>query len=521
MPQGQGRVRIRRWEPADILRIVEVQAAAWAEYPPAGMYDERMFEMQRVAFPDGQLVAEIDGVIIGYATSEIVQLDAEIEEYSYDELTGAGTFSTHDPAGDTLYGADIAVHPDYRGRGVAGKLYAGRKKLVKRYNLRRMIAFGRIPGYRSMSGELTAREYVDQVVNGERKDMALTAHLKAGYQVRDVRIDLMSDQASANWATLLEMPNSAFNAAKRRLAVPIKRGFRRARVCAAQWRMRPVKSWQELDDSVDFFVNAANEYHCHFLVFPELFTAQMLTAMDENLTSRETFLELAKYHDQYLAMFREAATRTQLYIIGGSHPVLRDDGKLYNVAHLFTPAGNVYTQDKLHITPNERELWDITPGQGLTVFESPFGRFSILVCYDIEFPELARLLTFAGSEVIFVPFSTDDRKAYLRVRYAAQARAVENASYVVISGNTGNLTAVTYMLNYSQSAILTPSDYGFPPEAIAAEADPSIETVAIADLDFASLASARSMGSVRPLQDIRHDLYELTARSRVKRVRVE
>lgn len=517
------KVKIRRWTQQDIPKIVEVQLAAWSEYPPAEQYDERMFAHQLAAFPEGQFLAELEGGrVVGYATAQIVQLDdAEIQEYSYDELTGAGTFSTHDPAGDTLYGADVAVHPDFRGRGVSSRLYTARKKLLRRYNLRRMIAFGRIPGYREVAGQISAREYVDQVVGGERRDQALTAHLKAGYQVKEVRLDLMSDQASANWATLLEMPNPSFDAAKRKLsAVPIKRAFRRARVCAAQYAMRPIGAWNELSEAVGFFVDAANEYHCHFLVLPELFTAQLLSAMDKSLEPRAAFRELAGYHGQYVELLRGAAMRSQVYIIGGTHPVLRDDG-LYNVAHLFTPAGNVYTQDKLHVTPSERELWGVRPGRGLKVFESAYAKFSILVCYDIEFPELARMVTLAGSEILFCPYSTDDRKAYRRVRFAAQARAVENASYVVLSGNTGNLRAGTYMLNYSQSAILTPSDFGFPSEAIIAEAEPNIETVAIGDLDFASLAACRTMGSVRPLQDLRGDLYELRATTRVERVRIE
>jgi predicted amidohydrolase len=104
--------------------------------------------------------------------------------------------------------------------------------------------------------------------------------------------------------------------------------------------------------------------------------------------------------------------------------------------------------------------------------------------------------------------------------YTAAARAVENIVYVALAGNTGNLRANTYLLNYAESVVLTPSDFGFPPSGVAAAAEPGVESVAIADLDFASLAAMREMGSVRPLQDLRLDIYDLSAIERVRRITV-
>ena len=169
--------------------------------------------------------------------------------------------------------------------------------------------------------------------------------------------------------------------------------------------------------------------------------------------------------------------------------------------------------------PGEREEYGIRPGQGLTVFDTGLGRVGILVCYDIEFPELARLMTLAGVEILFVPFSTDERKAYLRVRFTAQARAVENIIYCVLAGNVGNLPRVeNWLINYGEAIVCTPSDFQFPPDAIVARADFNAETVAITDLDLDALDLAREMGSVRPLRDLRTDLYELTAHGEGVRV---
>jgi predicted amidohydrolase len=181
----------------------------------------------------------------------------------------------------------------------------------------------------------------------------------------------------------------------------------------------------------------------------------------------------------------------------------------------------VYTQEKLHVTPNERQEYGIQPGEGLKVFETSHARIAIQVCYDIEFPEPARLLTLAGAEVIFVPFSTDERKAYLRVRYTAQARAVENVIYTVLSGNVGNLPQVdNFLINYGQAAICTPSDFSFPTDGIAGTADFNSETVVISDLDLVVLQEAREMGSVRPLRDRRLDIYGLEAKKPVELIRL-
>jgi predicted amidohydrolase/GNAT superfamily N-acetyltransferase len=513
--------KVRRWREEDIPQIVACYKAAYPDYPRlAGHDDERSYRLQLAAFPEGQFLVEVDGTVVGYATAIIVQLP-EATQYTYAEITGDDSFSSHTLTGDTLYGADIAVHPDYRGQGIAKKLYKRRKALMKKYNLRRTIAHGRIPGYRNYADRLTVEEYVEEVKQGRLKDPALTMHLKTGYKVKRILVDTFWDDASLNYCTLLELPNPDFKPERRTVAAsPQTNPVRKVRICAAQYFMRPIGAWDEFERSVEFFVNAADTYHCHFLVLPELFTAQLFTMMPAHWDPHRSILELAGLTNRYLEMFKEMAHRHKLYIIGGSHPVLRD-GKLYNVAHLFTPTGAVYTQDKLHITPSERAVWDMQPGQGLNVFETPFGRIAIQVCYDIEFPEIPRLLTLAGVEIIFVPFSTDERKAYLRVRSTAQARAVENSIYTVISGNVGTLPNRTYLLNYGQAAVFTPSDFEFPVNAIAGEAEPNIETVVIADLDLTSLTVNRAQGSTRPLLDRRTDLYEVEPKVPVQVIRVE
>lgn len=514
-------VRVRRWRVEDIPAIVACQERAYGDYAPSAMYNAREYEMQLHAFPEGQFLAEIGGEVVGYATSLIVQLEDTPNAYEYDELTGSGTFSPHTPGGDTLYGADIAVDPAHRGAGIAGKLYVSRRRLLKQYNLRRMVAYGRITGYAEHAGKMTSSEYVDAVVRGELKDAALNAHLKAGYRVLRVSLEIMRDAPSLNWATFLELENPDFNPQKRRIAAtPLSRPVRKIRVCAAQYLMRRIESWEEFAASVRFFAEVADEYHGHFLVLPELAIAVLLPLAPKGSDELAAIRFVATFAERYLEIVQGLAREFNFYVIAGSIPMVVD-GEMRNVSYLVSPTGHAYSQEKLHITPGERSAWGIRPGEGLKVFDTPLGRVAIQICYDIEFPEVARMLGLAGAEVIFVPFSTDERKAYQRVRYAAAARAIENCVYVVLAGNAGNLPARNYLLNYARSAVLTPSDFGFPDDAVIAEADPNAETVVVADLDLTALSVVRQDGTVRPLQDRRSDLYEVLAKIPVEVVTVE
>lgn len=515
--------KTRRWTEADIPALMECQSAAYADYVGNTHYDERVFQLQLAAFPEGQFLAETaEGRVVGYACSIIVQIDDDMPWMTWAEMTGDATYSTHTPAGDTLYGADIAVHPEFRGQGIAGLLYKERFGLLRRYNLRRMLAHGRLPGFHEYGGKITPEEYVARVERGEIKDMALSAHLKAGYKVKKIFYDYMQDASSNHYSTLIEREYEDFRPERRRIAAsPLKRPARQVRVCAAQYRMSRLKDLEEFEHSIQFFIDAADTYHSHFLVLPELFTAQLFSTFPRDLDDRAAIRRLAGMTGWYRDFFAEAAQRHGMYIVAGSHPV-ETDGEIHNVAHLFSPTGRYYTQPKLHVTPGERALWGITPGDELKVFRTPHGRMAILVCYDVEFPELARLLTLAGAEIIFVPFSTDEKKSYQRVRTTAQARAIENYLYVVIAGNAGNLPQVkSYILNYSQSAVFTPSDFSFPSGAVLGEAPPDSETVVIADLDLSSLMMQREVATVKPIVDRRTDIYEIRPKIKIQIVETD
>lgn len=520
LPPGVDRnFRIRAAKPSDAAGMAALTRIVYPNWDDESALDERKYTMQIDAFQQGQYVALANGHLVGFASSLIVQLDDSSPWYNHEEMTGDSTFNTHDPAGDSLYGADLVVHPDWRNLGITSKLYHARKNLLKQYNLRQMVACGRLSNFEELEGRLTAKQYVAQVVAGKLVDTQLCAQIEAGYSVEGVHYVYLSEQQELGYATHLVMPNPTFEARKRMLAgAPMKNPVRHVRVCATQYDQRRITDFSEFADQIEYFADTAQTYDSHILVFPEFVTAQLFSTYPRGIALRDAVDKLADTADKIDALFKDIAKRYRLYIVGGTTPIKTERG-LKNVAHFYTPAGDVYTQEKLHITPSEREHWGIEPGDGIKIFETPLGRFAIVICYDIEFPELCRLLVEAGVDVILNPFATDERKSYLRVRYCAQARAVENMVYVVMSGNVGGLTNSPSMyLNFGQAAICTPSDFAFPMNGIAAEGVVNQQTVVIADLDLGALEVQRVIASVRPLLDRRPDLYELKARVKIERV---
>jgi predicted amidohydrolase len=168
----------------------------------------------------------------------------------------------------------------------------------------------------------------------------------------------------------------------------------------------------------------------------------------------------------------------------------------------------MHMRDKIHPTPSEVAVWGIEGGDAVDVIETDCGPVGVLVCYDAEFPELARRLVDQGAMMLLVPFCTDDRRGFLRVRYCCHARAIENQVYVAMAGVVGNLPDVENMdVHYAESAILTPCDMPFARDGIAADTPPNVETVVVADLRIGDLDVARRTGSVRNLADRRLDLY--------------
>ncbi len=277
----------------------------------------------------------------------------------------------------------------------------------------------------------------------------------------------------------------------------------RIRVASLQYFIRPVVSFEQFQDQVASLAETAADYRCRLLVFPEYFTVQLLTLGNVKRGMPEQIRDLAKQVPRFVEVMSALARRFGIYIAAGSIPVM-DDGHdaVYNESFFFSPSGSFGVQGKLHMTRFEAEDWRISPRSKLRVFETDFGKVAITICYDVEFPELARVAARKGAQVLIVPSCTDDRQGFLRVRYCAHARAIENQMYVICSSTVGSLPMVPAVsLNYGQAAILTPSDFSFSRDGILAEGLPNQESMVLGDLDLEILAEAREKGTVLPLRD--------------------
>ncbi len=280
----------------------------------------------------------------------------------------------------------------------------------------------------------------------------------------------------------------------------------KVRIAAIQYLLRSIKDWDGFENQVRFTLKAAAEYKPNFVMLPEILTSQLLSFLDTDSDLKAAVRRMHDYTPRYMELMATMAKQYNFYLIAGSHPNLRD-GLLYNTSFMFSPKGEVFSQDKIHRTRWEKDKWDTTAGTKLHLFQTDFGAISILICYDIEFPELARQVCEAGADILFVPSSTDDRQGFWRVRYCAHARAIENQVYVAMTSTVGNLPVEGLGMHYGQASIMTPSDFGFSRDGIAAEGVVNMEQVVIADVDLDALAQNRLNGTTIPLYDKQRNVY--------------
>ena len=486
----------------DFDRLVELQLKCFAGMKP---WTREQIESQLNIFPQGQICIEYQGRIVASSSSLILDFAMYAEWHDWREIADSGFIRNHVPDGNTLYGIEIMVDPEFRGMRLARRLYEARKRLAREKNLMRIVLGGRIPGYHKHKNEMTARQYVDKVMDKSLVDPVLTTQLSNGFiLVRLLKAYMKTDEESQGYATLLEWTNLDYQPDFRRAFIASKA----ARACAVQYQMREIKSFDEFARQVEYFVDVAADYKSDFILFPELFTMELLSFADKERPGLAV-RRLAEFTPHYLELFGRLAVKFDINIIGGSLFSVEDE-HLYNTSHLFQRNGAINKQYKLHVTPDERRWWGVEPGSAIEVFDTDNGRISIQIGYDITFPEVSRIATEKGAQIIFVPFNTDERYGYLRVRYCAQARCVENHVYAVIAGTVGNLPFVDNMdIQYAQSGIFSPADIPFSRDAIVAESTPNIETVIVDDVDLELLKRHRQSGNVLNWNDRRTDLYEV------------
>ena len=497
-----GWVRVREATESDIPRLLELNQKAFPLMAEENVvWSERQLLNHQRLFPQGQLVAERDGVVVGAIASLIIATGRDpYRAHTYGGITDGGYFHNHDSSGDTLYGADVYVDPDCQNCGVGAALYEGRRRICRRLNLRRILAGGRLSNYADHADSLSPETYVERVQAGVIKDPVLNFQLRQGFTVRGILRHYITDPRSLNNASLIEWINPDYVDAE---------ASSKVRIACVQYRVRKIETFEDFANQVEYFVETAADYKSDFVLFPEFFSVQLLSVI-EPLPAVEGIRRLStEFTQPLIELLSRLSSRYNLYIIGGRHPIQHGD-ELRNECMIFDPDGRYISQPKLHITPSEQRYWGITGGHELVVLPTPKARIAVQICYDVEFPEASRYLADQGVEILFVPYCTDDRHGQLRVRYCAQARAIENQIYVATAGIIGNLPSVPAMdIHYGQAAVFTPSDFEFARDGIQAIADSNVETLLVTDVDTEDLHRSRTTGSVRPRLDRRTDLFEL------------
>ena len=411
-----------------------------------------------------------------------------------------------DPKGNILYGIEVFIHPGYRGLRLARRMYEYRKELCETLNLKAIMFGGRIPNYHKYADKMRPKEYIERVRQREIYDPVLTFQLSNDFHVRKVMTNyLPNDEESKHYACLLQWDNIYYQPPTQEYISPKTT----VRVGLVQWQMRSYKTLDDLFEQVEFFVDAVSDYKSDFVLFPEYFNAPLMSKYNDKGES-QAIRGLAKYTDEIRERFMNLAISYNINIITGSMPYVKEDGLLYNVGFLCRRDGTYEMYEKLHVTPDEIKSWGLNGGKLLNTFDTDCAKIGVLICYDVEFPELSRLMADQGMQILFVPFLTDTQNAYSRVRVCAQARAIENECFVVIAGSVGNLPRVHNMdIQYAQSGVFTPCDFAFPTDGKRAEATPNTEMILVSDVDLDLLNELHTYGSVRNLKDRRNDLYEV------------
>ena len=464
-------------------------------------------------FPEGQFVAEYEGKVVGHCATMVLTAEQAFAPHDWEEISAGGYGRPPAEAGEVLYGFEVCVDPDYRRLRIGQRLYRKRKELCQELELKGIAFAGRMPGYaRRKRSYPTPEDYLQAVLARKVRDAVITFQLGEGYEPRGILANYIpTDKESGGNAVLMFWTNPL---APRETGKKLP-GFRErlpssVRVATVQFQMRRISAIDEFEEQVEYWIDVASDYNADFVLFPELFTLELLSIEDKKLGPVEAIEKVADYTARYCQFMERMAVSYNINIVGGSHPTRVAAGEMRNISYVFLRDGSTHTQEKLHPTPSEKRWWNIRGGYGASVIPTDCGPIGVMICYDSEFPEMARHLVDQGAMLLFVPFCTDERRGYLRVRYCCQARAVENQCYVVTSGVVGNLPNVENMdIHYAESAILTPSDFPFARDGVAADTAPNTETIAIADLSIDDLLTSRQSGAVQNLRDRRFDLYRV------------
>jgi predicted amidohydrolase len=277
-------------------------------------------------------------------------------------------------------------------------------------------------------------------------------------------------------------------------------------VAAAQYGVEFLDSWQHYANKVEYLVEEAVAQGAQVLVFPEyaclelasLFPADVYSNLHKQLDALQELLP------NFLHLHRTLAERHGVYLVASSFPVQLSDGAHRNRAYFCSPDGSCDFQDKLMMTRFENELWHISAGDEVKVFPTPWGLVGINICYDNEFPLIARRQVEMGAKLLLAPSCTDTLAGYHRVRIGCQARALENQCFVAMAPVVGTVDWSAAMdIHIGAAGIYTPVDVGFPSDGVLACGEMNQSQWVVATVDLAQLSDVRLNGQVLNYRDWR------------------
>lgn len=278
----------------------------------------------------------------------------------------------------------------------------------------------------------------------------------------------------------------------------------KVKIAAAQYDIGFLENWLNYRQKIERWVEGAVRQDAGILLFPEYGSMELASLLGPEIySSLSRQLEaMQSMLDDYLALFQDLAQQYGCYIQSGTFPARMPDGTYRNRAFLFMPDGRVDYQDKLMMTRFENEQWFIHRGQELKCFETEYGKIGINICYDSEFPLLARQQVEAGANLILVPSCTDTLAGYHRVKIGCQARALENQCFVVQSPTVGAAPwSEAVDVNIGAAAVYTPVDRGFPDDGILAIGELNAVQWVIAEISLGEIQMVRENGQVFNYRD--------------------
>ena len=378
------KVQIRNLQIEDYDQLAQSFTRVYSDGSDVFWTHKQIEKLIRI-FPEGQIVTVVDEKIVGCALSIIVNYDDVKNDHTYAQVTGKETFNTHNPKGNILYGIEVFIHPQYRGLRLARRMYEYRKELCETLNLKAIMFGGRIPNYHKYADQIRPKEYIDKVKQKEIYDPVLTFQLSNDFHVRKVmRNYLPNDEESKHYACLLQWDNIYYQPPTQEYVSPKTT----VRVGLVQWQMRTYKTLDDLFEQVEFFVDAVSDYKSDFVLFPEYFNAPLMAKFNDEGES-EAIRGLAAYTNEIRERFVKLAISYNINIITGSMPFIKEeDGRLYNVGFLCRRDGTYEMYEKLHVTPDEIKSWGLSGGKSLQTFDTDCAKIGVLICYDVEFPEL-------------------------------------------------------------------------------------------------------------------------------------